>query len=524
MLKHLLQESTSKVGIEYHKTTTILEDDFTASLNTMADSFLTWHRLQKNNIVKNIILKYVESTIDWKSRYPLKFKKLHKGELCSRSIEIGKGKYSKVYKKGSFAYKYIKIHGKNKFARRSNLKCNLKELIYFNSITHPNIMKPSRSQIIMQHGSITRIIHEMKAAKHTLHEVVLSHDITSFSDILTYATGIAKGLQYLHTNNIIHGDITLGNILIMEDGEPMISDFTLTTFQNKGKEVAFGSLNWRSPECIVQHECTTKSDVWSFGVILLDCLYGCVYFQDVLCAISDKDLFQKLIELIGQPSFAWVQKYMQNKTDWTFCKQPELKHHMESAPFLVDGNELVKQKLIDIISKIIVWDPQKRFNMDQVLSHEFFSDYIQLEKQTLKGVQDLKTTRKSSSFQTRFKSTLLGEKNSKSRDWKICWRNKAEKTYLQNLLIHWTQNNNITQIHDWLLDDMVIVSKKIIDNLRYTNVLFQHESIVNWVANFYYFIWYDKWNNHPFFECAMYHILYLIDMVGFPLHITESPL
>ena len=230
---------------------------------------------------------------------------------------VGQGQYSRVYKKGDFAYKVIKFPTRPKMseALALTMKCNLKELMFFHSMTHPNVMKPMRSQVIMVHGQIRRIIHEMPAARCTLATMVRSNEITSYNDIATIFTEVGKGLAYMHDHQIIHGDIKPSNILIMPDYRYVVSDFTLTTLRNKGNEIAFGTLFWRAPECAAEIECDTPADVWSFGLMMLDCIYSCTYCQQVLNVSSNEDLLTKLVHVVGQPSRDWVSRYLPDRAD-----------------------------------------------------------------------------------------------------------------------------------------------------------------------------------------------------------------
>ncbi|KAG8947064.1 hypothetical protein FRC04_011244 [Tulasnella sp. 424] len=84
--------------------------------------------------------------------------------------------------------------------------------------------------------------------------------------------GIAKALEYLHSRNppVVHGDLKPGNILLSDQGEPLLADFGLATVL--GEEETYtsshrmgGSTPWMSPECIRGDLRSCESDVYSFG-------------------------------------------------------------------------------------------------------------------------------------------------------------------------------------------------------------------------------------------------------------------
>lgn len=93
------------------------------------------------------------------------------------------------------------------------------------------------------------------------------------------AKGIARGLLYLHHNlNIIHGNLTSSNVLLDEHTNAKISDFgisrLMTAAANSSVIAAAGALGYRAPELSKLKKATTKTDVYSFGVILLELLTG----------------------------------------------------------------------------------------------------------------------------------------------------------------------------------------------------------------------------------------------------------
>ncbi|EPS71416.1 hypothetical protein M569_03328 [Genlisea aurea] len=93
------------------------------------------------------------------------------------------------------------------------------------------------------------------------------------------AKGMTRGLLYLHDNaNIIHGNLTSSNILLDEHVNAKIADYGLsrlmTAAANANVIAAAGALGYRAPELSKLKKATTKTDVYSLGVITLELLTG----------------------------------------------------------------------------------------------------------------------------------------------------------------------------------------------------------------------------------------------------------
>lgn len=94
------------------------------------------------------------------------------------------------------------------------------------------------------------------------------------------ALDAARGLEYLHEHcspAVIHRDLKSSNILLDSNFNAKLSDFGLAVTdgtQNKNNIKLSGTLGYVAPEYLLDGKLTDKSDVYAFGVVLLELLLG----------------------------------------------------------------------------------------------------------------------------------------------------------------------------------------------------------------------------------------------------------
>ncbi|KAG8233929.1 hypothetical protein J437_LFUL005135 [Ladona fulva] len=92
-------------------------------------------------------------------------------------------------------------------------------------------------------------------------------------DLLSWSYQVAMGMEYLSSLKIVHADLAARNILLADDNIVKISDFGLARnlyasmdYKKKGQDPL--PVKWMAIESIEDRIFSTKSDVWSFGVVL----------------------------------------------------------------------------------------------------------------------------------------------------------------------------------------------------------------------------------------------------------------
>ncbi|KAH9611821.1 hypothetical protein KSS87_006764 [Heliosperma pusillum] len=94
--------------------------------------------------------------------------------------------------------------------------------------------------------------------------------------LIRVAIDVAKGMNYLHQNNIIHRDLKAANLLMDENEVVKVADFGVARVkaQTGVMTAETGTYRWMAPEVIEHKPYDHKADVFSFAIVLWELLAG----------------------------------------------------------------------------------------------------------------------------------------------------------------------------------------------------------------------------------------------------------
>lgn len=151
-----------------------------------------------------------------------------------------------------------------------------------------------------------------------------------------------QGIKYLHSYGIVHRDLKLENIMMTDTTNkavPKLVDFGLSKMigPNERAEEPFGTLGYVAPEILNKLPYSNSCDLYSLGCIMYALLCSSLPF--------DHESQKEIIRM--------------TKEDPVTFESPQWKYYSRSC--------------IDLISKMLIKQPEKRITLDQIIKHPWFS-------------------------------------------------------------------------------------------------------------------------------------------------------
>ena len=188
-----------------------------------------------------------------------------------------------------------------------------------------------------------------------------------------------KALDFMHRNGIFHRDIKPENILLCGEQVKLADLGSCKGMYSKPPFTEYISTRWyRSPECLLTDGYYNyKMDIWGLGCVFFELLTLVPLFP----GDDEIDEVNKINYILGSPSEELFQKFIKNSVHGNDVKY-EYQKGIGIQRFLTH----VSPQCVDLINKMLVYDPDKRLTAKQCLNHECFKDLVE---------QDLKMTKMS---------------------------------------------------------------------------------------------------------------------------------
>ena len=211
---------------------------------------------------------------------------INKGELIDNRYKIvssiGEGGMANVYLawdtilEREVAVKILRgdLSHDEKFIKRFQREANSAS-----SLKHPNIVE--MYDVGEDDGKYFIVMEYVKGK--TLKSLIKKRGALNLTEAIDIMLQVTSGIACAHDSYIIHRDIKPQNILILEDGRVKITDFGIAMALKNNEltqtDSIMGSVHYLPPEQANGNGSTTKSDIYSTGILFYELLTGKVPFK-----------------------------------------------------------------------------------------------------------------------------------------------------------------------------------------------------------------------------------------------------
>ncbi|OQE31946.1 hypothetical protein PENSTE_c001G03333 [Penicillium steckii] len=166
---------------------------------------------------------------------------------------------------------------------------------------------------------------------------------------------IMRGLKYVHSAGVIHRDLNPTNILVNEQCDLKICDFGLARTEDFRMTGYVTKRYYRAPETMLTWQQYSQAvDIWSAACILSEMVQGAPLFQ----GRDSADQFHAIVNVIGSVPPDVIE---------TICTK--------NGSGLETRLNKATPEAIDILRKMLVYNPRARVNAATVLEHPYLSPY-----------------------------------------------------------------------------------------------------------------------------------------------------
>ncbi|EWM26304.1 protein serine threonine kinase [Nannochloropsis gaditana] len=290
-------------------------------------------------------------------------------ERYQKLEKIGEGTYGVVFKAKDrvtneiLALKKIRLEAEDEGIPSTAIR----EISLLKELQHPNIVR------------LYDVVHTER--KLTLVFEYLDQDLKKYLDtcesgldlpvLQSFLYQLLHGVAFCHDHRVLHRDLKPQNLLINREGELKLADFGLARafgipVRSYTHEVV--TLWYRAPDVLMgSRKYSTPVDIWSIGCIFAEMANG----RPLFAGSSESDQLDRIFRALGTPTEGMYPGIVElpefQKVKNQFPRYSPLESWAPLVPTLPPVG-------IDLLGKMLTFDPAKRVSARDALSHPFFGD------------------------------------------------------------------------------------------------------------------------------------------------------
>ena len=258
-----------------------------------------------------------------------------------------------------------------------------------------------------------------------------------------------KALEFMHKNGIFHRDIKPENILLLKNKVKLADLGSCKGIYSKPPFTEYISTRWyRSPECLLTDGYYNyKMDIWGLGCVF----YEILTLEPLFPGDDEIDQVNKINYILGSPPNDLFQKFVKNS-----AHRNEFNFEYQKGVGINKYLNHVSPNIVDLIGKMLIYDPDLRPTARECLNHECFKEFVE---------QDLKSKiTQTNIYQDSILMKSFNDSVSKRNDESI-------------QIINLNSNNNLNNIYN---NSKTLKTKKeaSIPNLNIINPKYNYNNIL----------------------------------------------
>jgi serine/threonine protein kinase len=205
-----------------------------------------------------------------------------------------------------------------------------------------------------------------------LHTIIRQPSVLTNDQIQFLVYQILRGLKYIHSAKIIHRDLKPRNLLVNMNCDLKICDFGLARALDCHKDTKgmtdYVATRWyRPPELLLSlTDYDASVDMWAVG-----CIFAELYKRKpFLPGLDSREQLNLILDTFGTPS----------EEDIALIPNAKAQRYLRSIPYQPPKDlEILLPKAdplaIDLIKKMMTFNPKKRITTEEALAHPFLKEY-----------------------------------------------------------------------------------------------------------------------------------------------------